>query len=123
MRKYLPLALILGVSLSAVAQDKKIEKRIDSVLKLMTLDEKIGQLNQYTGDRDATGPITNNPNKLKDIRDGKLGSMLNVRGAKETREVQEVAMQSRMKIPLIFGLDVIHGYRVTFPIQIGRAHV
>lgn len=121
MRKYLPLALILGVSLSAVAQDKKIEKRIDSVLKLMTLDEKIGQLNQYTGDRDATGPITNNPNKLKDIRDGKLGSMLNVRGAKETREVQEVAMQSRMKIPLIFGLDVIHGYRVTFPIPLAEA--
>jgi beta-glucosidase len=122
MRRYIPIALILGISFSsASAQDKKIEKKIDSVLKLMTLDEKIGQLNQYTGDRDATGPITNNPNKLKDIRDGKLGSMLNVRGAKETREVQEVAMQSRMKIPLIFGLDVIHGYRVTFPIPLAEA--
>jgi len=122
MRRYLPLALILVLPFSAaLAQDKKIEKKVDSVLKLMTLDEKIGQLNQYTGDRDATGPITNNPNKLKDIRDGKLGSMLNVRGAKETREVQEVAMQSRMKIPLIFGLDVIHGYRVTFPIPLAEA--
>lgn len=122
MKQYLPLALILSLTFSAAsAQDKKIEKKIDSVLKLMTLDEKIGQLNQYTGDRDATGPITNNPNKLKDIKDGKLGSMLNVRGAKETREVQEVAMQSRMKIPLIFGLDVIHGYRVTFPIPLAEA--
>ncbi|WP_316805444.1 beta-glucosidase BglX [Pedobacter nototheniae] len=122
MKQYLPLALILSLSFSvASAQDKKIEKKIDSVLKLMTLDEKIGQLNQYTGDRDATGPITNNPNKLKDIKDGKLGSMLNVRGAKETREVQEVALQSRMKIPLIFGLDVIHGYRVTFPIPLAEA--
>ncbi|MCZ4243989.1 glycoside hydrolase family 3 N-terminal domain-containing protein [Pedobacter punctiformis] len=122
MKHYLPLALILSFTFSAAsAQDKKIEKKIDSVLKLMTLDEKIGQLNQYTGDRDATGPITNNPNKLKDIKDGKLGSMLNVRGAKETREVQEVAMQSRMKIPLIFGLDVIHGYRVTFPIPLAEA--
>lgn len=121
MKHYLPLAFILTLSFSALAQNQKIEKKIDSVLKLMTLDEKIGQLNQYTGDRDATGPITNNPNKLKDIRDGKLGSMLNVRGAKETREVQEVAMQSRMKIPLIFGLDVIHGYRVTFPIPLAEA--
>ena len=105
----------------AFAQSKSIDKKVDSVLKLMTLEEKIGQLNQYTGDRDATGPITTSPNKLKDIRDGKLGSMLNIRGAKETREVQEVAMQSRMKIPLIFGLDVIHGYRVTFPIPLAEA--
>lgn len=122
MRNYLPFVLLLAAPFSkTLAQDKKIEKKIDSVLKLMTLDEKIGQLNQYTGDRDATGPITNNPNKLKDIRDGKLGSMLNVRGAAETRAVQEVAMQSRMKIPLIFGLDVIHGYRVTFPIPLAEA--
>ena len=122
MKNYLASALIIAASFSsALAQDKRIEKKIDSVLKLMTLDEKIGQLNQYTGDRDATGPITNNPNKLKDIRDGKLGSMLNVRGAAETRAVQEVAMQSRMKIPLIFGLDVIHGYRVTFPIPLAEA--
>lgn len=121
IRKYLSLTLTCFLSFAALAQDKKIEKKVDSVLRLMTLDEKIGQLNQYTGDRDATGPITNNVNKLKDIRDGKLGSMLNVRGAKETREVQEIAMQSRMKIPLIFGLDVIHGYRVTFPIPLAEA--
>lgn len=122
MKRYIPLAFLMTLTFSAAwAQDKKIEKKVDSVLKLMTLAEKIGQLNQYTGDRDATGPITNNPNKLKDIREGKLGSMLNVRGAKETRAVQEVAMQSRMKIPLIFGLDVIHGYRVTFPIPLAEA--
>ncbi|WP_421939398.1 glycoside hydrolase family 3 N-terminal domain-containing protein [Pedobacter sp.] len=122
MKRYIPLAFLMTLTFSAAwAQDKKIEKKVDSVLKLMSLAEKIGQLNQYTGDRDATGPITNNPNKLKDIREGKLGSMLNVRGAKETRAVQEVAMQSRMKIPLIFGLDVIHGYRVTFPIPLAEA--
>jgi len=122
MKRYIPLAFLMTLPFSAAwAQDKRIEKKVDSVLKLMTLAEKIGQLNQYTGDRDATGPITNNPNKLKDIREGKLGSMLNVRGAKETRAVQEVAMQSRMKIPLIFGLDVIHGYRITFPIPLAEA--
>jgi len=88
MKRYLPFALIFALSFSSVlAQDKKIEKKVDSVLKLMTLEEKIGQLNQYTGDRDATGSITNNPNKLKDIRDGKLGSMLNVRGAKESLRI------------------------------------
>jgi len=121
MKKYLPFALLLAFPFTdALAQDKKIEKKIDSVLKLMTLDEKIGQLNQYTGG-DATGPITNNPNKLKDIKEGKLGSLLNVKGAAETRKVQEAAMQSRMKIPLLFGLDVIHGYRVTFPIPLAEA--
>lgn len=119
--RYLPFALIFALPFTGFAQHSKIEKRVDSVLKLMTLEEKIGQLNQYTGDRDATGPITTSPNKLKDIRDGKLGSMLNIRGAKETREVQQVAMQSRMKIPLLFGLDVIHGFRVTFPIPLAEA--
>ncbi|RZJ92766.1 MAG: beta-glucosidase BglX [Chryseobacterium sp.] len=121
MKTYVSLVMLFILSISLKAQDKKIESKVDSVLNMMTLDEKIGQLNQYTGDRDATGPITNNPDKLKDIRDGKLGSMLNVRGAKETRAVQEIAMQSRMKIPLIFGLDVIHGYRVTFPIPLAEA--
>lgn len=121
MKTYVSLVMLFIFSISLKAQDKKIESKVDSVLNMMTLDEKIGQLNQYTGDRDATGPITNNPDKLKDIRDGKLGSMLNVRGAKETRAVQEIAMQSRMKIPLIFGLDVIHGYRVTFPIPLAEA--
>lgn len=127
IKNKLAAALLLGVVFQVnplLAQKKaidKIDKKVDSVLRLMTLDEKIGQLNQYTGDRDATGPITTSPNKLKDVKDGKLGSMLNIRGAKETREVQEVAMQSRMKIPLIFGLDVIHGYRVTFPIPLAEA--
>ncbi|TKC06811.1 glycosyl hydrolase [Pedobacter polaris] len=127
IKNKLAAALILGVVFQVnplFAQQKnidKIDRKVDSVLRLMTLEEKIGQLNQYTGDRDATGPITTSPNKLKDIKDGKLGSMLNIRGAKETREVQEMAMQSRMKIPLIFGLDVIHGYRVTFPIPLAEA--
>ncbi|TKC02310.1 glycoside hydrolase family 3 N-terminal domain-containing protein [Pedobacter cryotolerans] len=117
------LGFVLQIN-SVSAQKRAVDRidlKVDSVLKLMTLDEKIGQLNQYTGDRDATGPITNSPNKLKEVRDGKLGSMLNVRGAKETRAVQEVAMQSRLKIPLLFGLDVVHGYRVTFPIPLAEA--
>jgi beta-glucosidase len=98
-----------------------IEKRIDVLMSKMTIEEKIGQLNQYTGDRAATGPVTTNSSKFDDIKAGKVGSMLNVRGAADTRMVQGIAMQSRLKIPLLFGLDVIHGYRTTFPIPLAEA--
>jgi beta-glucosidase len=98
-----------------------IDGKIDALLAQMTLEEKVGQLNQYTGDRLATGPVTANSTKYEDIKSGKVGSMLNVRGAKDTRMVQELAMQSRLKIPLLFGLDVIHGYRVTFPVPLAEA--
>ncbi len=106
---------------NAFAQKKsKIDLKVDSVLKLMTLDEKVGQLNQYSSNW-ATGPVSNETNKLEDIRKGKIGSLLNVKGADKTRVMQEVAMQSRLKIPLLFGLDVIHGYKTTFPIPLAEA--
>ena len=98
-----------------------IAHRVDSVLRLMTLEEKIGQMNQYNGDWDATGPITKDGDKQNQIRKGMLGSMLNVTGVQHTRELQEMAMQSRLKIPLLFGQDIIHGYRTTFPIPLGEA--
>jgi len=87
----------------------------------MTLDEKIGQMNQYNGDWEATGPITKDGDKQNQIRKGMLGSILNVTGVEHTRELQEMAMQSRLKIPLLFGQDIIHGYRTTFPIPLGEA--
>lgn len=109
--------LVLGVN----AQQHSIAWRVDSVMRLMTLEEKIGQLNQYSGG-DATGPVTTRQsNLLKDIRQGRVGSLLNVRGAENTRRVQEVAMQSRLKIPLLFGLDVIHGYKTVFPVPLAEA--
>jgi len=103
------------------AQKKTIDQRVDSVLKLMTLDEKIGQMNQYNGDWEATGPITKDGDKQDQIRKGKVGSMLNVTGVDHTRTLQEIALQSRLKIPLLFGQDVIHGYRTTFPLPIAEA--
>ncbi len=128
LKKTLPILFILiNFKCFLLAQEKTeqlnkgIEKNIDSLISMMTLEEKIGQLNQYTGDRVATGPIQANTSKYQDIKGGKVGSMLNVRGAEDTRSVQEVAMQSRLKIPLLFGLDVIHGYRVTFPIPLAEA--
>lgn len=103
------------------AQKKNIDQRVDSVLKLMTLDEKIGQMNQYNGDFAATGPITKDGDKQNQIRKGLIGSMLNIMGVDHTRTLQEIAMQSRMKIPLLFGQDVIHGYRTIFPLPLAEA--
>ena len=130
MKKHTIIILgLIHLSLTLSAQKKQaqtkgidaIDLKVRTLLAKMTLDEKIGQLNQYTSDRLATGPLTPNSSKFNDIKSGKVGSMLNVKGAKETRMVQELAMQSRLKIPLLFGLDVIHGYRVTFPVPLAEA--
>lgn len=94
---------------------------LDSLLKLMTLEEKIGQMNQYSSDFAATGPITQDGDKQTQIRKGLIGSYLNATGAERTRSLQEIAMQSRLKIPLLFGQDVIHGFRTIFPLPLAEA--
>src|SRR6187402_3473552 len=119
MKKSITLAFVF-VSVFAFSQ-QTIDQKVDSLLKQMTLEEKIGQLNQYTGDNTATGPITINDNKQNEIKKGLIGSMLNIMGTKYTRQYQDLAMQSRLKIPLLFGLDVIHGYKTTFPIPLAEA--
>ena len=103
------------------AQEKTIDQRVDSVLQLMTLEEKAGQMNQYSSTEELTGPKMASSDLLKEIKQGRLGSVLNIRGAKQTRQLQEAAMQTRLKIPLLFAHDVIHGYRVTFPIPLAEA--
>src|SRR5690242_15766780 len=107
--------ILTFIATQTQAQRKTIDQRADSVLKLMTLEEKVGQLNQLNGDWKYTGPITEDGNKLIQIRNGQIGSMLNITGVDHTRTLQEMAMQSRLKIPLLFGQDVIHGFRTTFP--------
>ncbi|WP_302562353.1 glycoside hydrolase family 3 N-terminal domain-containing protein [Phocaeicola coprocola] len=106
---------------SLSAQTLSTEQRVEELLKQMTLEEKIGQLNQYTGDRLQTGPRAISIDKKAEIRAGNVGSMLNVIGASTIRMMQEEAMKSRLKIPLLFALDVIHGYRVTFPIPLAES--
>ena len=102
--------------------DAVIEKKIDQLLAKMTLEEKIGQMTQYNGNSSVTGPIKAIPSQVEDIKNGKVGSMLNVTGAENTRELQKLAVEnSRLKIPLIFGLDVIHGYKTIFPIPLAEA--
>ncbi len=103
------------------AQTKTIAQKVDSVLQLMTIEEKVGQLNQYNDDWTATGPVTKDNDKAKQVKEGTVGSLLNCMGAERTRNWQNVAMQSRLKIPLLFGQDVIHGYKTTFPIPLAEA--
>lgn len=99
---------------------QKSELFVNNLLSKMTLDEKIGQMNQYSGDWGATGKITVDEEKEKQIKEGKIGSMLNIIGVEKTRKLQGLALQSRLHIPLIFGQDVIHGFRTTFPIPLGE---
>lgn len=105
------------------SQTKSIEERIDSVLSLMSIKEKVGQLVQFSGDK-LTGAKTSRPKEehIDLVRQGMIGSFLNVFGAEITRKIQKVAIEeSRLKIPLIFGLDVIHGFKTTFPVPIAEA--
>ena len=95
--------------------------RIDTLLATMTLDEKIGQLNMVAASRVVTGP-----GELRDlhegIRTGRIGNLLNLWGADETRAVQRLAMEeSRLGIPLLMGLDVIHGHHTIFPVSLAEA--
>ncbi len=120
MKKYL---LLFFVSTYVFAQNKTLEQKVDSVLALMTLEEKVGQLVQYSAGWD-TGTKTREPKEGHEelIRQGKIGSFLNIIGVEQTRRLQKIAVEkSRLGIPLIFGLDVIHGYKTTFPIPLAEA--
>ena len=100
-----------------------IDLRVKDLLGRMTVEEKAGQLNQLNGGA-FTGPALKDEaqkSKMKLVQEGKVGSLLNVIGTKETRAIQEYAMKSRLKIPLLFGLDVIHGYKTIFPIPLAEA--
>ncbi|HXL87056.1 MAG TPA: glycoside hydrolase family 3 N-terminal domain-containing protein, partial [Gemmatimonadaceae bacterium] len=93
----------------------------DSILRLMTLDEKIGQLNQLPGMGSQTGPRAPVGGEAL-IRTGRVGSFLGIWGADYTRELQRIATQeSRLKIPLLFAMDVIHGFRTIYPVPIAEA--
>ena len=98
-----------------------IHRKVDSIMSLMTLNEKIGQTIMYSGDWNNTGPYVTSDN-MKFIKEGNLGSMLNVYTSKGTKELQKIAVeQTRLGIPLLFGYDVIHGFKTIFPINLGIA--
>lgn len=109
------------LAFAAHAQDAQIDRKVADLMKQMTVAEKVGQLHQLSG-RQFTGPTSSEyADKLADIRAGKVGSMLNVIGVADTREIQALALQARLKIPLLFSLDVIHGHKTVFPVPLGEA--
>src|SRR6266576_4771636 len=112
------LLSLMSAPASHSRQGTNVEARIDALLAKMTLAEKLGQLQQLDGE----GNGNFRPEHLELLRKGLLGSTLNVRGAQRTNQIQHVAMdESRLKIPLLLGFDVIHGYRTIFPIPLAEA--
>jgi beta-glucosidase len=110
--------LLLVTPASQSQAPRNVEQRVNALLAQMTLEEKLGQLQQLDGE----GNGNFRPEHLDLIRKGLLGSTLNVRGAQRTNQVQRVAVnESRLKIPVLFGFDVIHGYRTIFPIPLAEA--
>lgn len=104
------------------ALPRKASKRVETLLAKMTLEEKLGQLNQVPGGRSKTLNSKLTPDELNRVRAGRVGSYLHVAGAQPLRELQRVATEeSRLKIPLLFALDVVHGYRTIFPVPIAIA--
>jgi len=123
---YLTAAVLFCIPLSkAVAQDKtetaKMNAFVSGLMKKMTVDEKIGQLNLVTGGMAITGSVTNNG--ISDgVKKGAIGGIFGLYGTEKVRQMQEAAVKgSRLHIPLIFGLDVIHGHRTIFPIPLGMS--
>ena len=124
MKKFLLILLstILLFSCSKKSTaDQQLDQKVDSVLRLMTIDEKIGQMVLYSSDWDVTGS-TIKKGFVDEIRKGNCGNVLNAYTAAYTRKLQKIAVEeSRLHIPLLFGYDVIHGYKTIFPISLGES--
>jgi beta-glucosidase len=115
----LVIVLLVACSYPATAQDAKMKTFIDVLMKKLTLEEKLGQLN-LPGAGDITTGQAGNTDIAKKIREGKVGGLFNIKSVARIKEVQKIAVeQSRLKIPMIFGMDVIHGYETVFPIPLG----
>jgi beta-glucosidase len=115
--RHTAIAVMLLAASAALAapqpsSNQQIERRVDALLRQMTLQEKIGQLVQYDG-------VTTDAATL--AKEGRVGSFLNVTGTEKTTALQNAALQSRLKIPVLLGYDVIHGYRTIFPVPLGSA--
>ena len=126
MNNNISLIIIFLFGLIVNAQNKNsYQGEVEILLNKMTIDEKIGQMNQYNGFWNATGPEPVGGDasiKLKNLKSGLVGSMLNVRGVEEVRAIQKIAVEeTRLGIPLIIGNDVIHGYKTLSPIPLAEA--
>ncbi|WP_394876462.1 beta-glucosidase BglX [Gaetbulibacter sp. M240] len=122
---FIGMTILSSCKQEAQQEPESIDSKIESLLSKMTLEEKIGQMNQYNGFWEVTGPTPSTGDAAKkydDLRKGYVGSMLNVRGVKDVRAVQKIAVEeTRLGIPLIIGFDVIHGYKTISPIPLAEA--
>lgn len=125
MIKHTKHLLIILLSSLVFPLSAQYDEAVENLLKQMTLEEKVGQMNQYNGFWDVTGPAPTGGSaaeKYENIRKGLVGSMLSVRGVKAVRAIQKIAVeQTRLGIPLIIGFDVIHGYKTISPIPLAEA--
>lgn len=130
---FTPILLILLISITGCTQssttsawksfsdNKRTEQRVDSVLKLMTLEEKIGQMTQFSANWDTTGPVMSDDFQPY-LEKGLVGSIFNATGVKGVRRLQQIAVEeTRIGIPILFGYDVIHGYKTIFPMPMAEA--
>jgi beta-glucosidase len=117
--KYMLVALIFITQFAAAQNnDAKMKLFIDALMKKMTLVEKLGQLN-LPGSGDIVTGQASSSDIGKKIKEGKVGGLFNIKSVAKIKAVQKVAVEeSRLKIPMIFGMDVIHGYQTTFPIPL-----
>lgn len=116
-------ACLAATSLAVRAQEPaRGSARVEGLLARMTVEEKIGQLVQMPGGRQRTPNSRINDDERARVRAGRVGSYLNVAGAEATRDLQRIAIEdSRLHIPLLFGMDIIHGYRTIFPVPLAMA--
>lgn len=119
--KLLYTLILISVTTVLSAQVKDYSHQVDSVLSLMTLQEKVGQMIQYSNNKLLTGPVLDSSNHTEEIRRGEVGSVFNITTIERAKQYQDLAMKSRLRIPLLFGLDVLHGLKTIFPIPLAEA--
>ena len=114
------VVLVVVAGLNGAAQDQKMNAFIDQLMEKMTVEEKLGQMNLMPGTSATTGELKDSP-LLELVAKGKLGTVLNQTGVESIRQLQDAARKSRLGIPVLVGMDVIHGYETIFPIPLAMS--
>ncbi len=120
MKRVITVVLVVVAGLKGLAQDQKMDAFINQLMEKMTVEEKLGQMNLLPGVSATTGELKDSP-LLELVAQGKLGTVLNQTGVESIRQLQDAARKSRLGIPVLVGMDVIHGYETIFPIPLAMA--
>ena len=120
MKRVIMVVLVVVAGLNGAAQDQKMNAFIDQLMEKMTVEEKLGQMNLMPGTSATTGELKDSP-LLELVAKGKLGTVLNQTGVESIRQLQDAARKSRLGIPVLVGMDVIHGYETIFPIPLAMS--